>query len=859
MAASRMSAFLENLRAADVLKAGQLDEITRNPLSQGDDPMPLARDLVQRGLLTSYQANQLVRGQGKELVLGPYRLMERIGEGGMGQVFKTYHKPMNRIVALKVIRQDRLDNPDAVKRFHREVQSTGQLVHPNIVVAYDAGQVGNTHYLAMEFIEGADLLKQVKETGALAVGQACDIIRQAAMGLQHAHERGLVHRDIKPSNLMVAAGGQVKILDLGLARAQNNDGSNNSTLTRIGSIVGTPEFLAPEQAKNSSDVDIRADLYALGCTFYYLLAGQAPFRGDSPTDVMLKHHTDQAASLETFRGDVPAGVQAIVKKLMAKKPEDRFQTPGELIEALAPFGRGKEPRGGRSGKRKAGAVAKPAPGSIIKVRGPTGSRGGTRALILGGVALAALVALVAVVYPSLTQSAHEPAPGTPAAAAKPTQPDEPTSARWRPATATTKPRETGTEDTKTTPPRAPDPSKKPADSRKPLPDWKKVQDVRQAIQQERKLDGNSAVPMPERVELAKKTLKEALEAQDDLRQVALLMLACDLWGWAGDLDATLSCYDELEKRYDMDALLWKVNQLERLSGTELPTALMKIVVVKALDVLGEALHADRYDLAARLPGIADKAAKKTKDKKLEAHVQQRQGEFTEVRDEYARVKPLLGQKMDGAENAGKVGAFLACFKGAWDDGLPFLARSNRANLKALAERDLARARGPAEQEELGDAWLRFADSAAGVARTNTLLRARHWYQQALAQSPADTAPPRLAKKIAEVDRRTGRDTLAVVPAEPDPKLVKVLEAARTAYNQGKEPEMVQAYNEALKLTPDPEGARQVRYELHMCKGFLALARKNYAVAEKEFASALVERPNDAIALARRDEARAKKP
>src|SRR5262249_42521945 len=195
-----------------------------------------------------------------------------------------------------VIRRDRLKSPEAVQRFYQEVQAAAHLSHPNIVLAYDAGPAGTTHYLSMEFVDGHDLARVVKERGPLPVAQACDYIRQAALGLQHAHERGMVHRDIKPHNLLVAATpaeqraggpawGVVKILDMGLARLQQGLSEQERGLTRTGAVIGTPDFLAPEQALNSRAADVRSDLYSLGCTFYYLLAGHAPFHAESLTQL----------------------------------------------------------------------------------------------------------------------------------------------------------------------------------------------------------------------------------------------------------------------------------------------------------------------------------------------------------------------------------------------------------------------------------------------------------------------------------------------------------------------------------------------------------------------------------------------
>jgi serine/threonine protein kinase/WD40 repeat protein len=381
------------LRQAPLLDAAQKDELARLE-AQFAKPRDLAQELVRRGWLTHYQANQLLLGKGKDLVFGQYILLERIGEGGMGQVYKARQRNLERIVALKVIRKECLDKPKVISRFQREIRAAGHLApHPNIVRAYDADQVNGSYYIAMEYIDGVDLAKLIKDGGPLPVEQACDLIRQAALGLQHAHEHGLVHRDIKPANLLVVVSGgvvsggvvsgkekrkqssatirrptippatthhspltthQLKILDLGLARWEDSAGRANTHLTQMGAVMGTPDFIAPEQARNSHTCDIRADLYSLGCTLYYLIAGRIPFLGGSFAEKLIQHQMDQPeplaqvrrAMLLSFHGrkgatripsklvPVPDYVAAIVSKLMAKNPEDRLQTPAELAQAL---------------------------------------------------------------------------------------------------------------------------------------------------------------------------------------------------------------------------------------------------------------------------------------------------------------------------------------------------------------------------------------------------------------------------------------------------------------------------------------------------------------------------------------------
>jgi serine/threonine-protein kinase len=298
----------------------------------------LAIELIKRGWLTEYQARRLLQGRGHELLLGSYILFDKLGEGGMGQVFKARHRNLRRIAAIKLIRKDSLNNPTIVKRFEREVRAAATLDHPNIVHAYDADKIGGTHLLIMEYIDGAtDLAQVVNKNGPMSVDQACECIRQVALGLQHAHERGLVHRDIKPRNLLLTADRMtIKILDMGLARLDAFTSDNPGTfITQAGIGLGTPDFVAPEQAISSHTADIRSDIYSLGCTFYYLLTAQVPFPGSGAVDKLLKHLRDEPQPIECLRSDIPSEVAALVRKMMAKIPEDRCQTPAEVAAALS--------------------------------------------------------------------------------------------------------------------------------------------------------------------------------------------------------------------------------------------------------------------------------------------------------------------------------------------------------------------------------------------------------------------------------------------------------------------------------------------------------------------------------------------
>ena len=285
----------------------------------------------------------------EELLQHPrYRVLELLGKGGMGNVYKARHSLMNRTVALKVINRELVQNAQAVERFRREVQSAAQLAHSNIVTAYDAEQAGGMHLLVMEYVPGDNLSNVVKGEGPLKVDQACDYIRQAAQGLQHAHEHGMVHRDVKPHNLMVTEKGEIKILDFGLATLARESITRNSddvavaqdpasNLTSVGSIMGTPDFISPEQGTDASAADVRSDIYSLGCTFYYLLTGRPPFSKGTALERIQAHSEQEAESIESVRDDIPRKLAEILRRMMAKDPSERFQSPAEIAEALVPF------------------------------------------------------------------------------------------------------------------------------------------------------------------------------------------------------------------------------------------------------------------------------------------------------------------------------------------------------------------------------------------------------------------------------------------------------------------------------------------------------------------------------------------
>lgn len=308
--------------------------------------LALARQAVTIGMLAPEPGQSLDGELPAPLANHPrYRLLEQIGAGGMGTVYKAEHRLMNRLVAVKMIHPRLLAHPQAVERFEREVRVAAKLAHPNIVVSHDAERADDRHFLVMEFVEGESLAEWVGKRGPVSVRQACEWMQQAALGLQHAHEQGMAHRDIKPHNLMVAKDGQIKILDFGLSRLVDDqplppsaglpNGKLPASATRSDMVLGTPDYIAPEQIGGSRTADIRADIYSLGCTFYFALTGRAPFADRSLADKFVAHQKSPLPLISASRSDSPRRLDEIVARMTAKRPADRYARPADVAADLA--------------------------------------------------------------------------------------------------------------------------------------------------------------------------------------------------------------------------------------------------------------------------------------------------------------------------------------------------------------------------------------------------------------------------------------------------------------------------------------------------------------------------------------------
>ena len=319
---SRLNAYLERYRTTATMAA---------------DVRKLAGAMVRDGLITYFQAEQFMLGKWRGFTIGKYKLLERIGFGGMGQVFLCEHLYMRRRVAIKVLPPAKAEEPAALGRFYREARAAGTLQHANIVRTHDIDQDGNLHFLVMEYVDGSSLLEMVKKKGPMACDRAAHYIWQSVQGLDHAYRVGVIHRDIKPGNILVDRFGIAKILDMGLARFYNSDDDMLTKKYDEKSVLGTADYVAPEQTVNSHDVDVRADIYSLGATFYFLLAGHPPFPEGTISQKLIAHQTKKPTPIRQIRADVPEELAAILEGMMEKSIDRRFQTPAEVYEALLPF------------------------------------------------------------------------------------------------------------------------------------------------------------------------------------------------------------------------------------------------------------------------------------------------------------------------------------------------------------------------------------------------------------------------------------------------------------------------------------------------------------------------------------------
>jgi serine/threonine protein kinase len=334
-APSTVDELVELIRKSQLLAPAKLDAYLTTHPGPYESPASLTERLQADGLLTAFHADQLMRGKYRGFFIGKYKVLDRIGMGGMGQVFLAEHLSMRRRAAIKVMPPEKTENQYSRERFYREARAAAQLDHPNLVRAFDVDQDGNVIFLVMEYVDGVNLQELVQRRGPLEPGRAAHYLWQAAAGLGFLADRGLVHRDIKPANVLVDRNGVVKVLDLGLVRSEAD--SDDLTRGEGVKILGTADYLAPEQALNCSRVDGRADIYSLGATGYFLLTGKAPFGGAKVAQKLIAHQSKAVTPVHEVRPGTPAGLSAVIARMLAKRPDDRYRSPAEVMAALEPW------------------------------------------------------------------------------------------------------------------------------------------------------------------------------------------------------------------------------------------------------------------------------------------------------------------------------------------------------------------------------------------------------------------------------------------------------------------------------------------------------------------------------------------
>jgi len=327
--------FLELVRKSKLLS----DEVIRKykhdyPQTLGD-PAQISATMLKLGLITNFQSKVLLSGKHQGFILGPYKVMELIGKGGMGRIFLAEHVSLHRRVAIKVLQSEKAKNHELLQRFYREARAVAALDHPNIVKIFDVNEEAGSHFLVMEYVSGRTLKQIMTAKGPLPYQKAVRYIIKTATGLKHAHEKGFVHRDIKPDNIIVSTEGNVKILDMGLARSLNGDGDNLTKMLNPNAVYGSVDYISPEQSIGGT-VDARSDLYSLGATLFAMITGAPPFSGTA-AQILVSHQLTKVPDLSRLVPAVPAQLSAIVAKLMAKQPEKRYRSAAEVIDALLPW------------------------------------------------------------------------------------------------------------------------------------------------------------------------------------------------------------------------------------------------------------------------------------------------------------------------------------------------------------------------------------------------------------------------------------------------------------------------------------------------------------------------------------------
>jgi serine/threonine protein kinase len=714
---------------------------------------------------------------------------------------------MKRVVALKVLTTSANRPADAVQRFRREVEAAAKLSHPNIVAAYDADEVRGIHFLVMEYIEGTDLGHWIKKHGPLSADRAIDCILQAARGLEHAHAMGVVHRDVKPGNLLLDKSGTVKILDMGLARFddQLSTPGSASELTRNDRIMGSVDFMSPEQALNTKHADQRADIYSLGCSLFYLLTGRLIYPGETVMETLLAHRQNPIPPLAPDVPNVPPALEAVFSKMVAKRKEQRYQSMQEVIAALEACQSAEATQAAAAfvctadiiddsqwmsflrATEKGETSASLAEFTSVRTRSRplrsavrAGAKSPPLAVRIGIASVAAVATVLAITW--LAGSLRQSQPTSEAIAATgglppgvsprvetdvPVEEPGPTTPPFPeapPATATPTPptisvplAAVGNVSLPVQPLPAPPasvPDSPMPSAKAPLPSDADLQPAEMSFEAAYGADLRDAKTAAQKVALGQRLLHLARTLRADLpASFVMLRNARDLAVAAGDPETALQAVDELALTFQIESLRMKAEMLAAISKLARTMPRQKELATKSLRLLDEALRADDYAAAKMCGEAARTAARSAKDAALIKQsttrlkdVEQIVPEFEVIRESLA----VLEQNPADAVANRRVGRFRCFIKQDWAGGLRLLELGDDKHLSELAARDLSEPSSATALGEIGDGWWDLADKEKGLARQNLLARAGDRYFQALAES-SGLAKIRLEKRLKEID------------------------------------------------------------------------------------------------------------
>jgi serine/threonine protein kinase len=711
------------------------------------------------------------------VILDEFVLLEQLAASRTGLIFKAEHRIMGRTVAIKFLAPAAAASEMLTTRFHRTVRILSRLEHRNLVRAYQAGQQGEAHYLVMEYVEGKDLRAILKERGPLPVEDAVNYIAQAAAGLGYAHENGVWHRNIKPANLLVDAQGVVKIIGFGLAHVEAgkvmDEDSLDENLTRQGQVMGTYDFMSPEQAVDSSSPDARADIYSLGCTLHALVTGRPPYVTKSRVQQVMAHRSLPIPSLRGSRPEVPEALNRIFRKMVAKRPEDRYASMKELLAELGTCLKAPPAADETTGERLQNLLGLESPwrDSETDVDQQAKPERAWRRLPLlpiiaiGSMAVAAFLVAVqffptgkhAEVATSKTAKTDEAKPSV----AKPPEP-EPSRKAIPPAkTAPKQERKpnvkpnpdlnvTPTPELKQEPPSdpppdplpdpVPDPPEPPTPKpgRSPLP----VPDAAARAQALKYLkdtfDVGAAKTATEKGTLAKVMIIKSRGMSDDpAGRFVLLETSLDLARSANDSAMALAAADDMAHFFVLDAWAMKSDLLAEMAKQSQPLLRRKDLVNQALLLNKKALAARKFEIAAKLAGIAVAEAKRTGDRKLLAGARDATRESGLMLDwsrKYQTANAKLKEDPRDPEANQIAGQYLCVVEDKWKAGLQKLKLGNEPRWRDLADKDLADPKEARDQAAVGDAWRDLGEQQDGVAQASLYRRAVWWYKKALPQA-----------------------------------------------------------------------------------------------------------------------------